>query len=205
MDPATFIDGLSRRLGRPAAPPPLELSAPARPEITAEERLRLFIERLEALAVTTATVATLGAARAEVERLLGDRSWQTIACPGRLAWPAVAGRRVDDLAGADFGLSEARWGVAETGTVVVASGGDERRGYSLLPAAVGFFVRASAIVQGVGDVLRAMSAEETTGNAACVTFISGPSATADIAGIRVTGVHGPREVFVWVIADDASS
>jgi L-lactate utilization protein LutC len=127
MDRATFIDGLSRRLGRPAAPPPLELSASARPELTAEERLRLFIERLGALGVTTATVASPGAAQAEVERLLGDRSWRAIACPGRLAWPAVAGRRVDDLAGADFGLSEARWGVAETGTVVVVSGSDERQ------------------------------------------------------------------------------
>lgn len=205
MDRATFIDGLSRRLGRPAAPPPLELSASARPELAAEERLQLFLERLGALGVTTTTVATLGAARAEVELLLGDRSWRAIACPSRLSWPAVASRRVDDPAGADFGLSEARWGVAETGTVVVVSGGDERRGYSLLPAAVGFFVRASAIMQGVGDVLRTMSAAETTGDAACVTFISGPSATADIAGIRVTGVHGPREVFVWVIADDASS
>lgn len=205
MERAAFIAELSRRLGRPAAPPPLEPSAPARPELTTEERLQLFIERLGALAVTTATVATLGAAQAEVERLLDDRSWRAIACPGRLAWPAVAGRRVDDPAGADFGLSEARWGVAETGTVVVVHGGDELRGHSLLPAAVGFFVRASAVMQGVGDVLRALSAAETTGNAACVTFISGPSATADIAGIRVTGVHGPREVFVWVIADGASS
>ncbi len=33
-----------------------------------------------------------------------------------------------------------------------------------------------------------------------VTFISGPSNTADIASVRCVGVHGPAEVFVWIIS-----
>lgn len=207
MDRAAFIDGLSRRLAhRPGGtPPPLLLPPTTRQALGEAECVRLFVERLGALSVTASVVATPAAAHAEVERLLSDHSWDSIACSEHLMWPAIARYRTDDLPHAAFGLSEARWGVAETGTVVVVNRGEERRGYSLLPAAVGFFVRASAVTQSLGGVLRSMAEEETTGPAACVSFISGPSTTADIAGIRVAGVHGPREVYVWVISERDSA
>ena len=33
----------------------------------------------------------------------------------------------------------------------------------------------------------------------CMTFISGPSKTADIEATMVHGAHGPREVYIFVI------
>ena len=33
----------------------------------------------------------------------------------------------------------------------------------------------------------------------CMTFISGPSKTADVEATMVHGAHGPREVYVYVI------
>ncbi|MGD0998984.1 MAG: LUD domain-containing protein [Thermoleophilia bacterium] len=104
---------------------------------------------------------------------------------------------------ASFGLCEADWAVAETGSVVVCSSAEVRRGYSLLPPAVGFFVPRRRILPTVGDVLRELP---TDGHAlpSCVSFVSGPSSTSDLAAVHVVGVHGPGEVFVWVIerADD---
>jgi len=35
-----------------------------------------------------------------------------------------------------------------------------------------------------------------------MTFISGPSKTADIELTKVTGAHGPSEVFVFLIEND---
>ena len=35
----------------------------------------------------------------------------------------------------------------------------------------------------------------------CMTFISGPSKTADVEATMVHGAHGPREVYVYVIAN----
>ena len=84
----------------------------------------------------------------------------------------------------------------------MSSSAEVRRGYSLVPSAVGFFVFQRRIVPTVGDVLRELAAVEQP-LPSCISFISGPSNTADIASVHIVGVHGPREVHVWVIAEAA--
>jgi hypothetical protein len=162
-------------------------------------RVSLFAERLEALGVIVEETATLDAARRSVERLCAQRGWDGIACAPSLRWPGIGTRWVEEAKDARFGLCAAESGVAGTGTVVLRHGGEARRGTSLLPPTTGFFVYRCDIVDCLGDVLRTLDAE-TTELPACITFVSGPSNTADIAGVHCTGVHGPGEVFVWVIA-----
>jgi L-lactate dehydrogenase complex protein LldG len=41
---------------------------------------------------------------------------------------------------------------------------------------------------------------QTEGLTNCMTFVSGPSKTADIEAIMVHGAHGPREVYIYVIS-----
>ena len=36
----------------------------------------------------------------------------------------------------------------------------------------------------------------------CVTLVTGPSASADVVGVRTLGVHGPGEVHVWLIENE---
>jgi L-lactate dehydrogenase complex protein LldG len=36
----------------------------------------------------------------------------------------------------------------------------------------------------------------------CMTFITGPSKTADIEAVMVHGAHGPRELYLYVITGD---
>ena len=90
--------------------------------------------------------------------------------------------------------------MAETGSVVVTSSVEVRRGYSLLPSAIGFFVSEHCISATVGDVLDKIAVFQGA-LPSCISFITGPSNTADIASVHVVGVHGPREVHVWVIAE----
>jgi L-lactate dehydrogenase complex protein LldF len=164
----------------------------------------LFLERLGELGATGAVVADAAAARHGLEQLAGERGWRVVAGAPALRWDAAPWRWTDEARDAEVGLCEADWGVADTGSVVVCSGAQARRDTSLLPPVAAFFVPASRLVAGLGDVLRALSAVDPAaalGSAlpSCVSVISGPSGTSDIAATHVTGVHGPGEVLVWLL------
>jgi hypothetical protein len=159
----------------------------------------LFIDRLNELGVEAQIVSSRQDAKSALEGLVIERAWSRVACAPSLKWPGISEKWTAEAGEASFGLCEADWAVAETGSVVVKSSVEVRRGYSLLPSAVGFFVSDRCICATVGDVLNELAALEQP-LPSCISFISGPSNTADIASVHVVGVHGPREVHVWVIA-----
>lgn len=183
-----------------AAAPPAAASAAAASHDRAP-LIALFVERLRELGADAWVVDTSAAAQSAVELLVAERGWQSIACEPGLCWQGIAAHWTAELRDAALSLCKADAAVAETGSVVVYSSAEVRRGYSLVPPAAGFFVPASLLAASLGDVLRALSAEPGA-MPSCVSFISGPSGTSDIAATHVAGVHGPGEVFVWVIAEE---
>ncbi len=100
------------------------------------------------------------------------------------------------VAAADLGLTGVDLALAETGTLVLRSGPGRPRSTSLLPPYhVAVFDR-SALVESlsqVGVLLEAWHAREA-GVGGVITFITGPSRTADIELTLTRGVHGPKEV-----------
>ena len=86
--------------------------------------------------------------------------------------------------------------IARTGTIVLTHGGGEgRRALTLVPDYHLSIVRADQIAETVPEGMRAVAARSP----ALVTFISGPSATADIEMTRIKGVHGPRTLDVIIV------
>jgi L-lactate dehydrogenase complex protein LldG len=93
-------------------------------------------------------------------------------------------------------LTECTVAIAETGTIVLQNAaGQGRRAVSLVPDYHLCLVDAANIVETVPE---AMDRLATTASLA-TTFISGPSATADIEMTRIKGVHGPRFLDVILI------
>lgn len=107
---------------------------------------------------------------------------------------------LDDLYGVDVGITDVRAAIAETGTLVCWSGPLHGRGVSLVPPVHIAVVRRSDIVPDMIDYL-ARHAAEGGALPSSIVFITGPSKTADIEGILITGVHGPREVHIMLVGD----
>lgn len=96
-------------------------------------------------------------------------------------------------------MTAASAAVAESGTIVLHHGPTEgRRVISLLPDFHLCILRASQIVETLPEYFA-----RTPNLPRLATFISGPSATADIEMTRIKGVHGPRFLSVIIARDDA--
>jgi len=105
------------------------------------------------------------------------------------------------LFSADVGITGVKAAVAETGSLICTSGTQQWRGLSLIPPVHVAIVRADQIVPDLLDVLAAPAPDLP----AALTFISGPSKTADIEGILITGVHGPGHVHAVVLEQSGQS
>lgn len=104
-------------------------------------------------------------------------------------------------ASAPVGITVARVGLADSGAILVFSSECESRSVSLLPERHVAILPAERIVPSLwqaAELLRQLAGAETS----AVTLIGGPSKTADIEKVLVTGVHGPGELVI-VIVDDA--
>jgi L-lactate dehydrogenase complex protein LldG len=95
-------------------------------------------------------------------------------------------------------ITESTLAIAETGTIVLQNvSGEGRRALTLVPDYHLCIVQLSSIVETVPE---AISRLQSTAHLP-TTFISGPSATADIEMTRIKGVHGPRILDVIIVSD----
>ncbi|HRJ75821.1 MAG TPA: LUD domain-containing protein, partial [Anaerolineales bacterium] len=88
-----------------------------------------------------------------------------------------------------LGVTNALVGLADTGSVLEA---DEALHPSLLPEIHIAILKSKEIVQSLPDAIHLVKDK----NAA--VFITGPSRTADIEMTLTIGVHGPKELHVFV-------
>lgn len=94
---------------------------------------------------------------------------------------------------ADAGITTADFAIAETGTLVLAASRGRPRATSLVPPRHIVVLPEDRIVGTLFDLLPHLDALPSA-----LTFITGPSRTADIELTPVRGVHGPISVTVFL-------
>lgn len=193
------------------APPAAHVPRPVPAELgTSAGRLERFRSMLEGVGGRCHLVADEAAALAqlvEIARGLGVTRLALSDAPrlARLARALPSGiERLEPqvpreaLFAAELGVSEAQWGIAETGTLVLESARERHRLVSLVPPVHVALLPASSILATLEEALERLRSGAGLSSPA-VTWITGPSRTADIELVLVVGVHGPRELHVIVI------
>jgi L-lactate dehydrogenase complex protein LldG len=109
-----------------------------------------------------------------------------------------------ELINAGLGITAADYAIADTGTLVLVTGGEQHRLISLVPPVHVCLLDRASIVPDLATLLARIKKEHYTGGTAphATTFISGTSRTADIELTLTRGVHGPREVHILVYSKD---
>ncbi len=95
-----------------------------------------------------------------------------------------------ELEGAE--VSRAAFGLADTGSVVLAASPQEPRARSLLPDVHVSLLREADVVAGLDELFQRLGGELPS----ALAIVSGPSRSADIEQRLTVGVHGPGEVHV---------
>ena len=146
------------------------------------DRFKQSVESVSAHCIVTTDVADV------LNQILADLNAKRIARSDNAP-------NAHDIFDFDVGISTAQAAIAETGTLVLDSACERHRLVSLVPPVHIAVVNASAIVETLSDALTLLHKKEIS---PAITFITGPSRTADIELTLAIGVHGPRELYVIV-------
>ena len=128
---------------------------------------------------------------------------EAVAVPHEGAAGEAALRFREIHANAEIGVTGADLAVAETGSLVVFSGAGKPRSTSLLPPHhVAVFGKAAFVetLEQAGVIFEALHQDaDRNFSGASISFITGPSRTADIELTLTRGVHGPKEVHAILV------
>ena len=191
------------------AHPPLG-PAVARASLAQPEKIALFCQWAEA---NNATVARVSAADmpSEVAAYLARNNLpaQAAIAPSaeldRYAWAnqtMLSLRRGRGLPSDGVAITGAFAGIAETGTVVTASGPEHPVTLNLLPDTHIVVLREADIVGGYEEVWARLRERYGKGQMPrTVNTITGPSRTGDIEQTIELGAHGPRRMHILVVRE----
>ena len=100
---------------------------------------------------------------------------------------------------AEAGITGADYGIAESGTLVLAHRKDQPRLVSLAPITHIVVLPVDRLRPVYEDATDGMFEDGGRKAPGQVSFITGPSMTGDIQGIPFKGMHGPKKLFVILI------
>ena len=141
----------------------------------------------------------------QIRELIVERGWKEVYC----SEPTLRNLLSPDgawsfselpLEQADLSITTCEALVARTGSLVLSSrtGGRTSSVYAPIHVCVAL---SSQLVYDVKDALQMLQLKYPSGLPSQVSFATGPSRTADIEKTLVVGIHGPKEVYCFLLED----
>lgn len=140
----------------------------------------------------------------QLNSLIKKRDWNKVYCvEDKLIEPfavQLAERIVKtDLAGCDVSVTGCEYLVARTGTIVMSAAQKSGRNVSVYAPIHICIAYTSQLVYDLKDALQGIKDKYGNNLPSLITFATGPSRTADIEKTLVVGVHGPKEVYLFLV------
>jgi L-lactate dehydrogenase complex protein LldG len=131
--------------------------------------------------------------------LAREQNWKNIYCKDVQFSSLLELEPYADLANCDVSVTGCEYLVARTGSIVLSTaqaGGRTASVYAPIHVCIAY---NSQLVFDVEDALLFLKEKYKDNFPSFITFATGPSRTADIEKTLVTGVHGPKEVYCFLI------
>jgi|SRR5688572_22773052 len=140
----------------------------------------------------------------QISSLVKKMDWQKVYCLEdellKTAGSQLSDRIVKtDLSNCDVSITGCECLVARTGTIVMSSAQQSGRTTSVYAPVHICIAYSDQLVYDVKDALLLVKDKYNNAIPSLITFATGPSRTADIEKTLVVGVHGPKEVYLFLV------
>ena len=139
----------------------------------------------------------------QLKQLFSEKEWKNIYCAEDKLFPliSVSAERINQstLHDCDVSVTSCEYLIARTGSIVLSSALQQGRTVSVYAPIHICIAYVDQLVYDIKEALQLIK-EKYLGNIpSMITFATGPSRTADIEKTLVVGVHGPKEVYLFLV------
>jgi L-lactate dehydrogenase complex protein LldG len=136
--------------------------------------------------------------------LIKKQNWEKVFCAEPKLLELVSSQAPDrftteDLADCDVSVTSCECLVARTGSIVLSAAQSMGRTGSVYAPIHICIAFSNQLVYDIKDALLLMKEKYKDKIPSLITFATGPSRTADIEKTLVVGVHGPKEVYCFLV------
>jgi len=140
----------------------------------------------------------------QLNQLITAQSWAQVFCRESrllaiLEKPLKGILIREDLPEADVSITSCEALIARTGSILMSSAQESGRTVSVYAPVHICIAYTSQLVYDIRDGLEMLSVKYKDRIPSFITLATGPSRTADIEKTLVVGVHGPKDVYVFLV------
>jgi L-lactate dehydrogenase complex protein LldG len=140
----------------------------------------------------------------QLGQLIANQAWAQVFCREKGLFPLLEdhfkGLLInEDLPEADVSITGCEALIARTGSIMMSSAQDSGRTVSVYAPVHICIAFTNQLVYDIRDGIELMTEKYKNKIPSFITLATGPSRTADIEKTLVVGVHGPKDVYVFLV------
>ncbi len=164
----------------------------------------LFAEEFTKLIGKFAFCVNATDAKSQIQKLITQKKWHHVYCVENQLKTLLADKdstvwNQSSLSACDASVTSCQYLVARTGAIVMSSAQENGRTTSVYAPVHICIAYVDQLVYDTRDALKGIKGKYGNKMPSFITFAAGPSRTADIEKTLVVGVHGPKEVYLFLI------